>query len=65
MKLELFYIVRVYSGSNDRVGRSADCELVAGPFSTWFKATDAKLELFKSWESDLYDVVKQTVEVEL
>ena len=62
MKLELFYVVRPYSSSNDRVGRSADCDYFAGPFKSWNQAFDVKRDQVFS---DNYDVVKQVVEVEL
>ena len=61
MKLELFYVVRPYSGRTDRVGRTSDCELVAGPFKSWNSAFEVKKDqLF----SDKYEVVKQTIEVD-
>ena len=60
MKMELFYVVRPYSGLNDRVGRSADCDYVAGPFRSWTQAFDLKKDQVFS---DKYEVVKQVVEV--
>lgn len=59
--MELYYVVRSYSGTTDRVGRSADCEYIAGPFNTWNKAFDVKRDQVFS---DKYDVVKHVIEVE-
>lgn len=61
MKLELFYVVRPYTGSNDRIGRSADCDYVAGPFKSWNSAFEVKRDQVFS---DNYVVVKQTIEVD-
>lgn len=62
MKMELYYVVRPYTGGNDRVGRSSDCDYIAGPFNSWNKAFDVKRDQVFS---DKYDVVKHILEVEL
>ena len=62
MKLELYYVVRPYSGSTDYIGRTGDCELVEGPFKSWSAAFAVKKEQIFS---DKYEVVKQLIEVEV
>lgn len=60
MKMELFYVVRPYKGTNDRIGRSADCDYISGPFATWNQAFREKSDRLYS---DDYVVVKHELEV--
>ena len=61
MKLNLYYVVRVYEGGTDSIGRSDDCEYVAGPFKSYSGALEAKRET--NLISNRLEVVTQTVEV--
>lgn len=42
MKMNLYYVVRVYEGGTDSIGRSDDCQYIAGPFGSYNHAVGAK-----------------------
>lgn len=61
MKMNLYYVVRVYEGGTDSIGRSDDCEYVAGPFKSYSGALEAKRET--KYVSNYLQVVEQVIEV--
>lgn len=61
MKMNLYYVVRVYEGGTDSIGRSDDCQYVAGPFGSYNQATGARGSHVVSGK---LDIVTQTIEVE-
>lgn len=61
MKVELYYVVRTDQCDPDTYG-----EFLAGPFGSWGQAHKKKNEISYSRISiATYEVVKQTIEVEL
>ena len=63
MKMNLYYVVRVYEGGTDSIGRSADCQYIAGPFGSYSQAVGAKGSHIVPASSNL-EIVEQVIEVE-
>ena len=59
--MNLYYVVRVYEGGSDSVGRSGDCQYVGGPYGTYSQAVGAKGSHVLS---DKLEIVEQIVEVD-
>lgn len=63
MKMNLYYVVRIYEGGTDSIGRSDDCQYIAGPFGSYSHALGAKGSHIVPTSSNL-EIVEQLVEVE-
>lgn len=61
MKLDLYYVVRIYEGGTDSIGRSSDCQYVDGPFGSYSQAVGSRGSHVLSGK---LDIVTQTIEVE-
>lgn len=61
MKLDLYYVVKALRYS----GEVKEYEYASGPFKSWSKALEDKLERNTAFGVDTFDIIKQSIEAEL
>jgi hypothetical protein len=60
MKIELYYLVKTLNFSGHK-----EYEYAAGPFKSWAKALDEKLEMNSSYGVNVFEIVQHDIEVEM